>query len=153
VKIVDANVLIYATNEDSVHHAVAHRWLDEALTSNETVGFAWVVLLAFVRLTTRRGLMPQPLSVSQASDSVDAWLSRPNAIVPAPTHRHHVVLRDLLERTGTTGNLTTDAHLASLALEHGATICTFDSDFTRFPGVRWTTPEPAHDPESARPES
>lgn len=144
--IVDANVLIYATNQNGTHHDAAHSWLDGALRSGMPIGLAWLVILAFVRITTKRGLLPRPLSTSQALDVVDAWLGHPNTVVVEPTHRHHVVLRELLERTGTAGNLTNDAHLAALALEHGATVASFDSDFARFPNIRWvvpTGPEPS----------
>lgn len=140
MQIVDANVLIYATNTDAPHHETAHRWLDDQLSGTEAVGLPWTVLLAFARITTRAGLLPRPLTVTQAFDTIDVWLSCPNAVVPTPTPRHRHVLRDLLERVGTAGNLTADAHLAALALEHGASICSFDSDFARFPGLRWSLP-------------
>lgn len=140
MQLVDANVLIHATNEDAPTHTVAHDWLTRHLDGLETVGFSWIVLLAFARITTRAGLLPSPLTISQAFDAIDAWLERPAAVIVEPTVRHRIVLRDLLERTGAAGNLTSDAHLAALALEHGATICSFDTDFARFPGLRWTSP-------------
>lgn len=140
MRIVDANVLIYAVNEDSPNHAPARSWLDDALQGSEPVGFSWSVLLAFLRLTTRSSLFPRPLSVDDAAGAIEGWLSQPMAVVVEPTGRHLALLRGLLAETGTAANLVGDAHLAALALEHGATICSFDADFGRFPGVGWRRP-------------
>lgn len=140
MRIVDANVLIYAVNERGAQHEVSRRWLDEALSGRDNVGFAWVVLLAFVRLTTRRGLFPRPLEPARALAQVEEWLSTPHSQVVAPTPRHAGVLTDLLEVVGAGANLVTDAHLAALAREHRAEIVTFDRDFGRFPGIAWRTP-------------
>ena len=98
------------------------------------------MLLAFLRLSTKAGLFPHPLPVDDALRRVEAWLDQPPAVVLEPTPRHLAVLSGLLTGTGTGGNLTSDAHLATLALEHHATVITYDSDFGRFPGVRWRTP-------------
>jgi uncharacterized protein len=140
MKLVDANVLLYAVNEDAARHQRANRWLDGALNGNETVGFAWIALLAFVRIATRSGVFPRPLTVSTAVGTVEQWLAQPSAAVLEPTPRHGAVLGSLLEEAGTGGNLVNDAHLAALALEHRAEIVSFDTDFGRFPGVRWQMP-------------
>ena len=140
MKLVDANVLLYAVNQDAPNHAVARRWLDRALGGAEPVGFTWVVLLAFLRLTTRAGLFTRPLSVDEAIAVLQAWLSRPLAVVVEPTPRHLDILSGILRETGTAANLVTDAHLAAIAVEHGAEICSFDADFSRFRGVRWRPP-------------
>lgn len=140
MKLVDANVLLYAVNQDAPNHAVARRWLDRALGGAEPVGFTWVVLLAFLRLTTRAGLFPRPLSVDDSIAVLQAWLSRPLAVVVEPTPRHLDILSGILRETGTAANLVTDAHLAAIAVEHGAEICSFDADFSRFRGVRWRPP-------------
>jgi uncharacterized protein len=140
VNLVDANVLLYAVNEDAQHHQSAKRWLDSALSGESSVGFAWSALLAFSRLSTKVGLFPSPLSVDRALEIVRAWTSAPGAIVLNPTPRHFDVLADLLTSIGTGGNLVTDAHLAALALEHRATIVTYDADFARFPGLRTERP-------------
>jgi predicted nucleic acid-binding protein len=78
--------------------------------------------------------------VTQALDLVDGWLAQPNAVIVHPGRRHASIVRELLEATGSGGNLTTDAHLAALAIEHGAEIQTADSDFHRFAGLRWSNP-------------
>jgi uncharacterized protein len=140
MKLVDANVLIYAVNSDAQHHEISRRWLDSALSGSETVAFAWVPLLAFVRLTTRADIFPSPLTLDQAMDRVDDWLSAPGAVLLEPTAGHGRILRTLLHPLTTAGNLVNDGHLAALAIEHKCGIVSFDNDFARFPGVTWTTP-------------
>lgn len=137
MKLPDVNVLLYAVDEGSRHHATARPWLEDALSGSETVAFCWSVLLAFVRLSTRPVVFEHPLSAEEALDVVQGWLGQPCATVVEPTTRHVAVLRDLLGAFGTAGNLTTDAHLAALAIEHGAELCSYDADFGRFPGLRW----------------
>lgn len=143
MNVVDANVLLYATNSAAQHHRQSRAWLDGALSGGSTVGFTWLVLLAFVRLATKPGLFPSPLPIQDALDRVDAWLAAPTSVVLEPTVRHAQVLRALLAPLGAGGNLTSDAHLAALALEHRGTVITYDSDFGRFAGVAWSTPASA----------
>jgi toxin-antitoxin system PIN domain toxin len=138
--LVDANVLIYAVNTDSPHHRKAKSWLESVLSGPQTVGLSWIVLLAFLRLTTRSGVFDKPLSIRKAFDVVDSWLAQPAAVTVEPTLQHARVLRDLLLPLGAGGNLTSDAHLAALAIEHGAELCSSDSDFARFPRLRWHNP-------------
>lgn len=133
--LVDANVLLYAVNEEMAAHDRARLWIEESLSGDEPVGFAWVVLLAFLRVSTLPALFPSPLDIGQALELVDLWLAATPARVVAPTQRHAVVLGELLRSSGAAGNLTSDAHLAALAIEHGARICTFDGDFARFESV------------------
>lgn len=140
MKLVDANVLIHAFNSDSERHAEAKGWLDDALSGGASVGFAWLPLLAFVRLTTKPGLFPSPASAQVAMAQVDDWLTAPSAQIVHPTARHPVVLTELLADLGTAGNLVSDAHLAALAIEHRAQIVSYDADFARFPGVTWERP-------------
>lgn len=142
MKVVDANVLIYAVNRSDRMHEPSRSWLDGSLAAGTTVGFSWVVLLAFLRLTTKVGLFPTPLAVDQATAQVRAWLAQPAAVVLEPTPRHVDVLAGLLVDRGTGGNLTSDAHLAALALEHDGTVVTWDGDLGRFPGVSWERPTP-----------
>lgn len=123
MKVVDANVLLYAVNSASEHHEPRRRWLDTALSGGDTVGLAWVPLLAFVRLTTKEGLFPSPLRLSEAMGQVADWLSAPGAVMVNPTPRHVDVLAGLLRSVGAGGNLVNDGHLAALAVEHRGTIC------------------------------
>jgi len=140
VVVVDANVLLYAVNQDAPLHRPARTWMEASLVGSEPVGFAWVVLLAFIRIVTLPAASPNPLSVAEALEVVGDWLSAHAAASVAPTARHLGVLRGLLTASGAGGNLTNDAHLAAIAVEHGARIATFDRDFERFPGVRWFAP-------------
>ena len=140
MRIVDANVLLYAVNVDAPLHNPAREWMDSSLNGLEPVGFAWVVLLAFLRLSTRPGLSPRPLELENAAGVVETWLAAPPAVVVHPTPRHLTVLHGLLGVVGTAGNLVNDAHLAALALEHGGEVVSFDRDFLRFQGLRWRSP-------------
>jgi toxin-antitoxin system PIN domain toxin len=140
VKIVDVNVLIYATDRGADRHRESRSFLEQALGAAEPLGLAWSVLLSFVRLSTKAQLFARPLSADQALDVVETWLSQPAAVVVSPTDKHVRVLRALLSPLGTAGNLTSDAHLAALAVEHGAALVSWDHDFARFPGLQWRTP-------------
>lgn len=140
MKLVDANLLLYAVNADGPRHARAKAWLEDLLSGTETVGFAWIVLLAFLRLTTRATVFPNPLPPETAFALVESWLAQPCAVVVEPTVRHLAILRELLRPLGTAGNLTSEAHLAALAMEQGAELCSSDTDFARFRGLRWTNP-------------
>jgi toxin-antitoxin system PIN domain toxin len=137
--IVDVNVLLYAVSERSRPHAEARAWLDDVLSGTETVGLAWIALLGFIRVSTSPAL-ERPAPVGRALDQVDAWLAAPASALVEPTSRHAAILGGLLRETGTAGNLTTDAHLAALAIEHSADIVSYDRDFARFSGVRHRVP-------------
>jgi toxin-antitoxin system PIN domain toxin len=138
--LVDANLIIYAIDRDSSHHKVARRWLERILSGTEEVGFAWIILLAFIRITTHARIMQKPLEPVTALEYVSSWLEQPYAVVINPTEQHWSVLKNLLETTGTAANLTSDAHLAALAIEHGASIHSADHDFKRFAGVKHVDP-------------
>ncbi len=140
MKLVDANVLLYAVNRDATHHETARAWLDRSLSGDATVAFAWVALLAFVRLSTRVGLFPAPLDVDGALDRVDAWTTAGPAVIVEPTPDHSAIVRRLLGQIGVGGNLVNDAHLAALAIEHRCTVVSYDNDFSRFDGVVWERP-------------
>ena len=140
MKLPDVNLLIYAADDASPDHRTARRWLETELSGSETFAFTWVVLLAFVRLTTSRRVFERPFSVGEALDVVDGWLGQPSVTVIGPTDRHAAVLRELLAPVGAAGNLTTDAHLAAVAIEHGAVLCSADRDFARFSGLKWVNP-------------
>ncbi len=138
--VVDANVLLYAVDRASAHHEHARLWLETSLAGTEAVGMAWIAMLAFIRIGTNGSIFPAPMTADEATGQVEAWLAAPAAVIAQPTPRHASLLRGLLRDTGTAGNLTTDAHLAALAVEHGADIVSYDRDFARFPGVRHRLP-------------
>lgn len=134
--LVDANVLIYAVNSSAPLHRKAKSWLEATLSGTETVGLSWTVVLAFLRLTTRPGIFSKPLSLESALDVIDGWLTHPSVVTLEATSQHLRVLRDLLLPLGAAGNLASDAHLAALAIEHGAELCSADGDFARFSRLR-----------------
>lgn len=140
MKLPDVNLLLYTADESSPHCERTRSWLEETLSGTEEVGFAWLALLGFVRISTNPAAFESTLSPAGAFEFVESWLGQPVATVIHPTHRHAATLRRLLEPLGTGGNLTSDAHLAALAIEHGAELCSADTDFARFDGLRWTNP-------------
>ena len=140
MKLTDVNLLLYAVDESSPRHAAARTWLEESLSGSETFAYSWSVLLAFIRLGTNPRVFEAPFALDEAFDLVDSWLRQPSATVIHPTDRHGRLLRELLTPFGTAGNLTSDAHLAALAIEHGADIYSADGDFARFPRLRWVNP-------------
>ncbi|MGH2468035.1 MAG: TA system VapC family ribonuclease toxin [Candidatus Limnocylindrales bacterium] len=136
----DLNLMVYAVDETSPRHVKALSWLEARLNSTETLAFAWSTLNGFVRLSTRSAVFDSPLSPDEAFDLVEAWLARPNVVIVDPAEGHLRRVRDLLAPLGTAGNLVTDAHLAALAIEHGATLESSDHDFGRFADLRWEDP-------------
>ena len=140
MKIVDVNVLLYAVNEDTEAHVRVRPWWERALAGDESVGLAWVVLAGFLRIATNPRVFPQPMTVAQALGEVNRWLNADVATTVTEKPGHWPILRELLSRTGAAGNLTTDAHLAALAMSHDATLVSCDNDFARFDGLRWENP-------------
>ncbi len=138
--LVDANLLIYAIDSDSVHHNAARRWLEKSLSGTTQVGLAWIVLLAFLRVTTHPRVVGNPLAPEAAVNYVDEWLARPCVVGVAPGERHWPILRQLISTSGTAANLTSDAHLAALAIEHGYAVYSADHDFKRFAGLKHVNP-------------
>lgn len=140
MNLVDVNVLIYAVNSDSPHHDRARLWLEKALSGSDPLGLSWSVLLAFLRITTRRGILERPLPVDQALAYIDSWLRQPVVEVVVPGPHHWTILRTLIATSGAAGNLTSDAHLAALALEGGWSLISTDHDFRRFAGLEVVNP-------------
>ncbi|PWR00706.1 type II toxin-antitoxin system VapC family toxin [Leucothrix pacifica] len=138
--LVDANLLIYAINEDAPFHREAKAWWENALSGNKVVGIPWVVSLAFLRITTNPRIFASPLSPEQAIAYMDEWLECPLTKLVSPGEQHWYILRNLLLNSGMAGNLTTDAHIAALALEQGYTVYSADNDFKRFAGIRHVNP-------------
>ncbi len=140
MKIVDLNILLYAVNSDATQHERAREWWENAINDEDVIGLAWVVLLGFLRLSTNPRVFPRPLAPEIAAAKLEAWLSRDNVRVVREKEEHWETLKPLLSGTGTAGNLTTDAHLAALALSHDAVLVSSDTDFARFKGLRWENP-------------
>ncbi len=140
MRIVDLNVLLYAVNSDAVQHAAARAWWEGAVNDTELLGLPWAVLLGFLRIATHARVFPNPWTSDEAVRQVDAWLALDNVRIARETADHWEILRGLLQRSGAAGNLTTDAHLAALAIGHDATLVSSDADFGRFKGLRWENP-------------
>jgi toxin-antitoxin system PIN domain toxin len=136
----DVNVLVHAHNADSAVHESARQWWDGCLAGAEGVGLAWATMLGFIRITTNRKIVARPLAVGEVMLRIHAWLELPHVHVVQPSDSHFSRLRDVLARLGTGGNLTTDAHLAVLAMERGYVLYSTDADFARFAGLRWANP-------------
>ena len=138
--LVDANLLIYAVNSDLAQHEPARQWWQSALSGNTTVGIPWVVALAFLRITTHRRVFDRPLEHTVAVGYLDDWVQQSPVHLISPGPNHWNLLRTLILSAGTAGNLTTDAHIAALAIEHGFTVYSADYDFRRFKGLRHRNP-------------
>jgi hypothetical protein len=136
----DVNVLVHAHNADSAVHEKARAWWDACLSSAEGVGLAWAAMLGFVRITTNRKVVARPLAVRDVMARLEAWLALPQVHIAQPSDTHFARLRAELEHLGTAGNLTTDAHLAVLAMERGYVLYSTDTDFARFKELRWINP-------------
>ena len=136
----DANLIIYASDTGSMFHERARQWWTAALNGDESVGLSWLVLVAYVRVMSSARIMKRPVAVGDLLDEVERWLTAPHVQVLQPTARHPNGLRSLLVPTGVGGDLVNDAHLAALAVEYGGTVHSADTDFARFPGVRWVNP-------------
>lgn len=140
MKLVDTNVLIYAVDPLAGHHSRSRRWLDGEISRGRKVLLPWQVLIGFLRLTTNPATAVDPLTFDEAAAYVELWTSRPNVSSPHPDASHLARMRELLHATATGGNLVNDAHLAALAMQHNASVVSFDNDFSRFPGLRWEQP-------------
>ena len=138
--LVDTNILLFATDKSSPFHRAAAEWLIEQLSGSRRVGLSWQVLVAFLRLSTNARVWRTPLSPEEAWGQVEDWLAADVTWVPAPTARHADVMGSLVLGHHVRGNLVSDAQLAALAIEHGLTVCSADTDFARFREIQWLNP-------------
>ena len=136
----DANLLIYASHPTSKFHIASKAWLEELLSSSETVGLPILSIYAFLRFMTNPGIHPRPATFRQATEIVDSWLALPHVRILHPGDRNWSLLKQLGVETRASGNFITDAAVAAIAMEYGAVIHTNDRDFARFPGLRWHNP-------------
>jgi uncharacterized protein len=138
--LIDANLLLYAYHPRSEQHEAAKAWLEEVLSGPQLVRIAWLTVWAFLRISTNPRVFERPLSITEAETAVSAWLSQPTVGIIEPGDRHWEILRALMSEGQVAGPLVTDAALAALAIEHGATLHTTDRDFSRFSALDWTNP-------------
>ena len=137
MRLPDTNVLLYAVNRHSPQNAVARDWLDRSAREPQGMAMVWVTLVGFIRLATRAAIVPEPLGVDRALAQVQQWLDHPSVQLLQPGVRHMDILARLLLEAGTAGNLTSNAHIAAVAIEHGAEVLSFDKDFAKFTGLRY----------------
>lgn len=138
--LVDVNLLLYAVDSRSPHHATAARWLAEKLGGPRRLGIPWAVVNGFFRLSTNPRIFADCLDPATAWGQVEEWLACDPVWIPQPTERHVAIFGDLVRRHHVRGNLVGDAQLAALAIEHGLTVCSADTDFARFTEIRWVNP-------------
>jgi toxin-antitoxin system PIN domain toxin len=135
-----ANLLLYAYNVDADEHNTSRQWLETQLSEPSLFCFAWQTITAFLRISTNQRAFAAPLSTKEAASIVTEWLERPQTVLLTPGEDHWTIFQKLLESGQATGPLVMDAHLAALALEHGATLASSDRDFSRFPGLKLINP-------------
>ena len=138
--LLDANLLIYAYHAESGEHAAAKVWVESAFSGTEAVGLPWLSILAFLRITTHHRVFERPLSMAKAQGIAASWLERPQVHAVEAGANFFTVLSKLLGPAQIKGPLVSDAAIAALAMEHGATLCTTDRDFARFPELKWVNP-------------
>jgi toxin-antitoxin system PIN domain toxin len=138
--LIDANLLIYASDSSVFQHERSRSWLDEQLSGTAPVGLPWQSLLAYLRITTNPRSISRPQKMSDAWIQVREWLACEPAWTPEPTQHHSKTMHELCESANVFGEHVPDAYLAALALDHGLTLCSNDSDFARFPSLRWFNP-------------
>jgi uncharacterized protein len=134
--LLDANVLLYAHDSSSTYHESARNWLEKPISTTRAIRLAWLTITAFLRITTNFRAVQHPLTEHEACRAISSLLDHPSVDILNPGPRHWSILERLINETGTRGPLVMDAHLAALAMEHGATLCTHDRDFSRFPHLR-----------------
>lgn len=147
--LVDANLLLWAHHQQFAQHGPARAWWAATLSTASTVSIPWPTMLAFVRISTHPRALQQPLGVTAAYGVVEGWLARPNVSTPVPTARHARLFGRLLREGRASGNHSTDAHLAALAIEWGLVLASADRDFSRYPGLRWFDPSATWSPDEA----
>jgi hypothetical protein len=136
----DLNLLVYAYNSDAPDHEAARKWWEATLSVPRSVALPWAVSLGFLRLMTSRSTLVDPMSPAEAIGHIRSWLECPQVVILEPDPRHLDLVDELAQAAGKAGALTTDIHLAALAIEHGAELHSNDGDFDRFPGLRWINP-------------
>lgn len=138
--LLDANVLLYSIDQSSRHHAESAAWVQDAFTGSHRLALPWQTIGAVLRISTHPRVFARPLSSEEAWTIVEQWVTAPNCWIPEATMRTARILGPLIKDLDIRGNLVTDAQLAALAIEHGVAVVSADSDFARFPEVRWINP-------------
>lgn len=136
----DVNLLVYAYNADAPRHRPARQWWEDSVRGHQPIGIAWLVALGFLRVITSRAVMARPMDATKALRHVRTWLEQPSVRIVQPGPRHLDILTGFVEAGAVASAVITDAHLAALAVENQAEVHSNDTDFGRFPGLRWINP-------------
>jgi toxin-antitoxin system PIN domain toxin len=136
----DINLLVYAYNSDAPFHDKSKAWLEGCLSGRMSVGFPWVVMLGYVRIMSSNAVLTNPMEPVEAIEHVRSWLALPQTQIVIPGPRHLAILAEIMDESRASGRLTTDAHLAAIAIETQSELHSNDLDFARFPGLRWRNP-------------
>jgi len=136
----DINLLICAHNAADPQHVAAKEWWENCINESNPVGLPWAVMAGFIRLMTHPRVLEEPMPVADATSYVRSWLDQASVIVLEPSERFPTIFFNFLTELGSAGNLTTDAHIAALAVEKQAIVNSCDSDFSRFSGLNWKNP-------------
>jgi len=138
--LVDANILLYAEDKLSPHHEEARLWWDTQLSGESPVCLCWYIITAFIRISTNRRIFHRPLTIEHAVQRIQSWIDQPCLRIIYPTESHWQLFQTMLQEGQANANLVPDAHLAALAIEHGCVLYSTDSDFSRFPKLKWKNP-------------
>lgn len=141
MKLLDVNVVLAAHRSDHPDHAVSRKWLDGLLANGEQFGVPWTVWWSFLRLASHPRIFEVPTPVADSFAFIRSLCAQPGHVAVEPGLRHEEILERIIHEGDARGDLIPDAVLAALALECGAEMASFDRDFARFPGLRWTVPE------------
>jgi toxin-antitoxin system PIN domain toxin len=142
VTILDANILLYAHNGDDPRHRPVGKWVEDLLSKGDITGLPWPTIWAFLRVSTNERIWKTPLTPAEAFETIQGWLAQPRVLVVQPGPRHVQILEQVVTESRSIGTRLSDAVLAALAIEHGATLASTDRDFARFSGLRWINPLP-----------
>ena len=141
MRVVDANVLIYAVEAESPFHEASHRWLSDALFSSEITIIPWVSVLTLVRIATDPRIYDDPWSASDLMREVDWWLRTPSVLKHPPVDPSPALVAEMIEHKHGRGSHVNDAFLAAVAKTNEADVVSFDGDFAHYPGIRWVRPD------------
>lgn len=138
--LLDANILLYATDPASIDGPRAQQVLVDALNGNERVALPWQTIGAYLRIATNPRASTDPMTGDEAWGWVEQWLALDITWIPPATDATARSYSELVSKMNITSSLVPDAMLAALAIEHGQVLWSADTDFARFPNLQWHNP-------------
>ena len=142
--LLDVNILLYGVDTASPFHPHARQWLDEMFAKRVQLGIPFTAYLGFLRISTGRSVLKKPLSLQDAFTMMDEHFSQSNVMMVYPTESHVPIFQHIAKEAQVTADEIPDAHLAALAIEHNAQLCTHDRGFRRFKGLKIIDPIKSH---------